>query len=95
MKKLTEAQIERLNCLQEEAAEIVQAASKILRFGFESKHPSRPEGPTNREHLEEEIGNLMVILEFMSHNEDVDDERVNAQIQLKSDTIGKYLRFQE
>jgi hypothetical protein len=93
--KLTEAQIERLNCLQEECAEIVQAASKILRFGYENKHPRRPDGQTNREHLEEEIGNLTVILDFMVQGGDVEEEKIYVSAEEKKKTIGKYLRFQE
>ena len=37
--ELTNAQKERLDLLQEECAEIIQAVSKIKRFGFEGKHP--------------------------------------------------------
>lgn len=95
MKKLTEAQAERLDILQEECAEIIQAVSKIKRFGFESTHPRFPEGQTNRDHLEEEIGNLFVILGFLERGEDVDPKKVEAHAHLKSETIGKYLRFQE
>ena len=95
MKNLTPAQIERLNYLQEESAEIIQAASKILRFGYENKHPKFPDGRTNREHLEEELGNLFVILGFMVRNEDVDEQRIEAQEHIKAEKIGKYLRFQE
>ena len=38
----------------EEAAEIIQAISKIFRFGIDTSW----KGETNREHLEEEIGDL-------------------------------------
>lgn len=95
MTKLTESHVERLNVLQEECAEVIQSASKILRFGYESKHPRFPEGPTNREHLEEEIGNLTVMLDFMITAGDIDEKQIYTKAEEKKDTIGKYLRFQE
>lgn len=95
MKKLSEGQIERLNCLIEECSEVVQSCTKILRFGFESTHPRFPNGQNNREHLEEELGNLFVILGFLVRNEDVDEKKIEAHEHIKEQTIGKYLRFQE
>ena len=47
--------------LQEECAEVIQAVSKINRFGFESVHA----GISNREHLEEEVGDLMCMIDLM------------------------------
>lgn len=46
---------------QEECAEVVQAVSKVFRFGFESTH----NGKDNREHLEEEIGDLVCMFDIM------------------------------
>lgn len=46
---------------QEECAEVTQAISKVFRFGFDSVH----KGITNREHLEEEIGDLMCMIDLM------------------------------
>ena len=43
-----------LNILQEEAAEIIQCASKVKRFGIDNGY----NGVYNRPHLEEEISNL-------------------------------------
>lgn len=55
--KLSQAQEERLAMLAEEAAEIVQAVTKILRHGYESHHPDTPD-LTNRRHLAYEVGNF-------------------------------------
>lgn len=57
---LTPAQAERLEMLAEEAAEIVQACTKILRHGYESHHPDDP-GETNKEQLCREIDELVAI----------------------------------
>lgn len=46
---------------QEECAEVTQAISKVFRFGFDSEH----NGKTNREHLEEEIGDLVCMIDLM------------------------------
>ena len=52
-----------LDITQEECAEVIQAISKIRRFGYLSKHPSSTQ--TNRQHLEEEIGDLMCMVDLM------------------------------
>jgi NTP pyrophosphatase (non-canonical NTP hydrolase) len=46
---------------QEECAEVTQAISKVFRFGLDDTH----NGVTNREHLEEEIGDLMCMIDLM------------------------------
>lgn len=62
MNKLTPAQAERLTMLAEECGEIVQAVTKILRHGYESKSPLLRYSPTNKEHLEKEISDLMGVV---------------------------------
>ncbi len=42
-------QKEALDILQEECAEVIQAVSKISRFGLDNLKPGKPK--TNREHL--------------------------------------------
>ena len=95
MAKLTNAQRERLDLLQEEAAEIVQAASKILRFGYEGKHPGRLNGPTNKKHLEAEIGGLCAILTLMRDAGEISEEECSKAEQFKLDTIGGFTKYQE
>lgn len=51
---------------QEECAEVSQAISKVFRFGWDSKHPKT--GIDNREHLEEEIGDLMCMIDLLIDN---------------------------
>lgn len=45
---------------QEECAEVIQAISKCFRFGLDNVKPGIPK--TNREHLEEEIGDLVAMI---------------------------------
>lgn len=46
---------------QEECAEVTQAISKVFRFGFESSH----KGESNKERLEEEVGDLMCMIDLL------------------------------
>lgn len=52
-----------MDILQEECAEVIQAVSKISRFGLDNLKPGKPK--TNREHLEEEIGDLMAMVTIL------------------------------
>lgn len=54
--KLTAAELENLALLSEECGEVIQAIGKIVRHGYESKHPET--GETNREALERECGHV-------------------------------------
>lgn len=49
--------------LAEECAEVIQAISKINRFGADNFKPGKPK--TNRQHLEEEIGDLVAMVDIM------------------------------
>lgn len=48
---------------QEECAEVIQAISKIFRFGYLARHPN--ENLSNRQRLEEEIGDLQCMISLM------------------------------
>ena len=52
-----------LDIAQEECAEVVVAVSKISRFGIDNFKPGKP--LTNREHLEEEVGDLLAMVDLM------------------------------
>lgn len=67
---LTDAQRERLEMLAEEAAEVVQACTKILRHGYGNYHPSQGdlnplERQTNRDNLKKELVDLWTVYEHM------------------------------
>lgn len=46
---------------QEECAEVTQAISKVFRFGLDGFY----KGISNKEHLEEELGDLMCMIELL------------------------------
>jgi NTP pyrophosphatase (non-canonical NTP hydrolase) len=50
--------------LQEECAEIIQAASKCFRFGMDQIKPNKEQ--TNVQMLEEEIGDLFAMVELLT-----------------------------
>jgi len=52
-----------MDILQEECAEVIQAVSKIRRFGIDNVKPGKPK--TNREHLEEELGDLYAMIDIL------------------------------
>ena len=54
-----------LDKLQEEAAEVIQAVSKIRRFGENSSHPERQ--TTNKQDLTNELEDLLAILAALEY----------------------------
>jgi len=72
-----------MDILQEECAEVIQAVSKISRFGIDNFKPGKTK--TNREHLEEELGDMLAmicILEKMGVvNQDALEIATKAKIQ--------------
>jgi len=61
--KMIDKQNEVMDILQEEAAEVIQAVSKIRRFGADNR--KHGEGPTNLEHLEEELGDMLAMIDIL------------------------------
>lgn len=60
----TMSEREILNKLVEEAAEVIQCCTKIMTFGFESSHPSRPRS-NNIIEFSEEIGDLLCMIDVI------------------------------
>lgn len=69
--ELTPAEAERLFLLAEEAAEVIQAVTKILRHGYESHNPDRPEDGTNRDQLRKEYIQFAAVGSQMIHEGDM------------------------
>lgn len=55
---------------QEECAEVSQVISKIFRFGLDEAYADK----TNRERLEEELGDLLCMIDLMEKHGLVDSE---------------------
>ena len=59
---------------QEECAEVVQAISKCFRFGPNDEY----NGVTNKQRLEEEVGDLLCMIQLMMNQGIIDENNVNA-----------------
>lgn len=53
---------EALDILQEECGELITAVSKIRRFGLDNSYK---DGGTQREHLTQEVGDVMLLIEYL------------------------------
>lgn len=62
MKQVNEHQEECLNILQEECAEVIQAASKIKRFGIINRKMG--EELNNLQNLEMELGDVLAMIDL-------------------------------
>jgi len=71
---------------QEECAEVTQAISKVFRFGFDSVHNDK----TNKQRLEEEIGDLMCMFQLMDEKELIDWTRVSVAASMKREKLKKW-----
>ena len=76
---------------QEECAEVAQAISKVFRFGVDGEHL----GSTNRERLEEEIGDLLCMIEMMTEEEIIDASVVAKAAQAKRTKLAKWSNIKE
>ena len=88
MKLMNEVNKEILLITQEECAEVTQAISKVFRFGFDSVH----KGVNNREHLEEEIGDLMCMIDLLIDNGIV---RESAVMSAKNEKLNKLMTWSD
>jgi NTP pyrophosphatase (non-canonical NTP hydrolase) len=78
--------------LQEEFAEVTQAVSKCFRFGFENaKHDI---GQTNGEHLAEELGDLLCMIQIAQDTGIVDPIAVELAKQAKYKKLQKWSNIQ-
>jgi NTP pyrophosphatase (non-canonical NTP hydrolase) len=79
-------QVKEILCItQEECAEVSQAVSKIFRFGWESVHPKT--GVNNKEHLEEEIGDLLCMVDILVEKCIISDSAINQARKTKREKL--------
>lgn len=84
--ELTAKQNEIMSIAQEECAEVIQAISKINRFGLKNSHA----GVTNKEHLEEEVGDLMCMFELLEEFDLVDWTKVAIHASNKREKLQQW-----
>lgn len=77
-----------LNILQEESAEVIQIISKINRFGLTGFHPN--DHKTNKERLEEELGDLQCMINLLIENGIVNKQKINVAENAKLEKLKKW-----
>jgi NTP pyrophosphatase (non-canonical NTP hydrolase) len=82
-----------MDILQEECAEVIQAVSKISRFGLDNSKPGAPK--TNREHLEEELGDMQAMIDILMEKEIVNKTSVEAAKHAKIEKLKKWSNIYE
>ena len=92
--ELNDAQVERLAILAEEMGEALQAVGKILRHGYESNNPLT-EGPSNRESLTKEIGDVQHAVNMLIEAGDLSRTDVNFLCEKKAKSIVRWLHHQQ
>jgi NTP pyrophosphatase (non-canonical NTP hydrolase) len=92
--ELMPAELERLALLSEECGEVIQIIGKIIRHGYESCNPNDPEGVTNRELLEKELGDVDFATALLCRAKDVRRWKIESHSEVKGLKIGKYLHHQ-
>ncbi len=85
---MNEEDNEVMDILQEECAEVIQAVSKIRRFGIDNAKPNTEN--TNREHLEEEIGDLLAMVDILLINNVVSWANLHAAKRAKIEKLKKW-----
>jgi NTP pyrophosphatase (non-canonical NTP hydrolase) len=85
---MNEQEQEILRILQEECAEVIQAISKVFRFGMYASHPDTPT-ITNQLSLHQEIGDVLAMIDLLEKTGVVDAHKL---IQCKKN---KFLKLRE
>ena len=90
---MTPAERERLIMLIEECGEVVHAASKCLRHGFDNHHPTTAH-LLNREALGREVGDLLGIAGEMIERKDLSIATVNQSALTKWERAHRFTYHQ-
>lgn len=90
---LIPAEIERLALLIEECGEVIQAATKVLRHGYDSRNPFAKNGITNQDALAKEIGQLECSIYILKCADDVRAVDVAEAYSEKLHSIKEWLHF--
>jgi NTP pyrophosphatase (non-canonical NTP hydrolase) len=77
-----------MDILQEECAEVIQAVSKISRFGIDNFKPGKAK--TNREHLEEELGDMLAMICILEKMGVIDQNALEIATKAKIQKLKKW-----
>ena len=78
--------VELLTITMEECAEVIQACSKIIRYGMESEYG----GMTARETLEKELGDLQCMIDLLHQNDTVSFTAMDEHSMAKHEKLKKW-----
>ena len=92
--RLSPEETERLACLAEECAEVIQIVGKILRHGYADSSPEDTTHTNNRKRLEQEMGDVRYWMIEMCNKGDVSKEAVHHNAELKGPRVKQWLHHQ-
>lgn len=83
-----------LTCLAEEAGEVAKDVHKSLRFGLNDRNVLKPDGPTNRERLIEELNDFMAVVDMLVQREILPANWQNSDKQeAKQHKVAKFMDY--
>jgi NTP pyrophosphatase (non-canonical NTP hydrolase) len=77
-----------MDITQEECAEVIQAISKIRRFGIDNAKPGTEY--SNRAHLEEELGDVLAMVDILMINNVVSWANLHRAKRAKIEKLKKW-----
>lgn len=77
---------EALLLLQEECSEVTQATSKCFRFGLDTLYLEE----TNRDRLEQEIGDVLAIIDILVNQNEISLDRLSEAKKRKFNKLSKW-----
>lgn len=89
---MNEQEREVMNILSEECAEVIQAISKCHRFGLDNYKPGKPK--TNCDHLQEEIGDLLAMVDILLDMQVIDKSSLELAKLAKIEKLKKWSNIQ-
>jgi len=81
-----------LDILQEECGELIVSASKVRRFGLDNSYKN---GGTQREHLTQEAGDVMLMIDLLVENGVFTRESLESAKVKKSDKLKIWSKIYE
>lgn len=84
---------ERLALLIEELGEALHMAGKVLRHGYESVHPDDLRGPTNKQALERELGDVRAAMILLCANHDLSKTAIHDRAEVKLSRVGQWMHY--
>jgi hypothetical protein len=91
---LTSPETERLALLLEEMGEAQQIIGKILRHGYASSNPLKPNSENNREMLTRELGDVLVAIDLMTAAQDIHAYEIEVCKQFKQVSVKQWMHYQ-